>query len=642
VTGGISPAVGPAADGASAVDWMPTGIYELEPAAWDALRDEGCTAVIAGPGAGKTEFLAQRAAFLLQTGLCRAPRRILAISYKRDSAANLGRRIADRVPEHAGRFVSLTFDAFTKGLVDRFRSALPQPWALNGTYEIEFWTGRNQEDFVNNLALRESGKRQLDIFGLPDKTTFLASIVGGWALPADPAITLDAAASYAALAWWREHYLRPGTQYVDFVMLNRLAELLVRSRPQLRRALRITYPYVFVDEFQDTTSAQLSFLASAFGGATVTAVGDRKQRIMGFAGALPDALHHYTASFGAHEYELTWNFRSSDGLVLLQHVIASRLDPDVTPAVSKAVLEAGHVPASLWTFGSADREAHYIAAWIAQDIASSGRQPADFALVARQKVADFEQRLAAALAGHGISLRNDDVFYGKMRLQEILKHEAARLVLGVLKLAAEPGGLGVVWLEVTATLARIDGSIDDDVAVRRLGDDLSRFTRDLRAWLAEAPVGHADPAAVVGRAAGAVGAGGLDRLAGYVRSAHPGDDLTLILGSLTERLRKVMPGARDWAQAFADVEAADAVTLMTVHRSKGLEYHTVFFLGLDDDQWWAYQRDADEATAAFFVGLSRAAQRLIFTSTSPAARSGKIADLYRMLDEAGVPETRVP
>ena len=33
-------------------------------------------------------------------------------------------------------------------------------------------------------------------------------------------------------------------------------------------------------------------------------------------------------------------------------------------------------------------------------------------------------------------------------------------------------------------------------------------------------------------------------------------DITLILGSLTERLRHVMPGARDWAQAFADVEAA--------------------------------------------------------------------------------------
>jgi superfamily I DNA/RNA helicase len=622
----------------AAAGWAPTGIAELEPAAWDALRDEGCTAIVAGPGAGKTEFLAQRAAFLLQTGLCRAPRRILAISYKRDSAANLGRRVADRVPEHAGRFVSLTFDAFTKGLVDRFRSALPQAWALNGSYEIEFWTQRNQEDFVTSLALRASGKLQLDIFGLPRKT-FLAEVVGAWALSADSGGTAAGAADLAALAWWREHYLRPGTQYVDFVMLNRLAELLVRSRPRLRRALRFTYPYVFVDEFQDTTSAQLSFLASAFGDATVTAVGDRKQRIMGFAGALPDALRRYTVSFGATGYQLIWNFRSSDGLVLLQHVIASRLDPDVMRAVSKAALEAGHVPASLWTFGSAGREADYIAGWIARDIADSGRKPADFALVARQRVADYEQRLAAALAGYGISLRNDDIAYGGMKLQEMLKHEAARLILGVLRLAAEPGRLASVWLEVTATLARIDGSIDDDVAARRLGDDLSRFTRDLRVWLAAVPVGQADPAEAVARAADAVGLG---RLVGYVRSAHPGDDITFILGSLTERLRHVLPGARDWAQALAAVEAADAVTLMTVHRSKGLEYHTVFFLGLDDDQWWAYPRNADEATSAFFVGLSRAAHRLIFTSTNPAARSGKIAALYQMLDEAGVPETRIP
>ena len=535
--------------------------------------------------------------------------------------------------------MSLTFDAFTKGLVDRFRSALPQAWALNGSYEIEFWTRAEPAGFRHRPGPpRASGKLQLDIFGLPG-AKFLTDVVGGWALPADPAGTAGAAADLAALAWWREHYLRPGTQYVDFVMLNRLAELLVRSRPQLRRALRITYPYVFVDEFQDTTGAQLSFLASAFGDATVTAVGDRKQRIMGFAGALPDALHRYTVSFGATEYQLTWNFRSSDGLVLLQHVIASRLDPDVAQAVSKAAPEDGHVPASLWTFDSAAREADYIADGSPGTSPVPAAQPADFALVARQKVAGYEQRLAAALASHGISLRNDDVFYGKMRLQEMLKHEAARLVLGVLRLAAEPGGLADVWLEVTATLARIDGTIDDDDAARRLGDDLSRFTRDLRAWLAAVPVGQADPAEVVDRAVGAVGR---DQLAGYVRSSHPGDDITLILGSLTERLRHVMPGARDWAQAFADVEAADAVTLMTIHRSKGLEYHTVFFLGLDDDQWWAYQRDADEATSAFFVGLSRAAHRLIFTSTSPAARSGKIANLYQMLDEAGVPETRLP
>ena len=54
--------------------------------------------------------------------------------------------------------------------------------------------------------------------------------------------------------------------------------------------------------------------------------------------------------------------------------------------------------------------------------------------------------------------------------------------------------------------------------------------------------------------------------------------------------------------------------------------HTVFLLGLDDDRWWAYRHDADEATSAFFVGLSRAAQRLIFTRRfgGPAGRPGPV------------------
>jgi hypothetical protein len=64
----------------------------------------------------------------------------------------------------------------------------------------------------------------------------------------------------------------------------------------------------------------------------------------------------------------------------------------------------------------------------------------------------------------------------------------------------------------------------------------------------------------------------------------------------------------------------------------------VFFLGLDDEQWWAHDRDPVESTSTFFVGLSRAAQRIIFTTASPYARSGRIADFFTMLDAAGVPE----
>ncbi|MFP3507682.1 UvrD-helicase domain-containing protein, partial [Burkholderia sp. SIMBA_062] len=79
-----------------------------------------------GAGTGKTEFLAQKASYLLQTGICAAPKRILAISFKRDAAKKLADRVVKRcTPDRARRFDSYTFDAFAKSLVDRFRAAIP-------------------------------------------------------------------------------------------------------------------------------------------------------------------------------------------------------------------------------------------------------------------------------------------------------------------------------------------------------------------------------------------------------------------------------------------------------------------------------------------------------------------------------------
>jgi hypothetical protein len=69
--------------------WIPVGVKSLEPNALHVVRDEVNGLVVAGPGAGKTELLAQRACYLLQTGLCPPPHQILAISFKKDAAANL-------------------------------------------------------------------------------------------------------------------------------------------------------------------------------------------------------------------------------------------------------------------------------------------------------------------------------------------------------------------------------------------------------------------------------------------------------------------------------------------------------------------------------------------------------------------------
>lgn len=112
--------------------WSPSdGIY-LEPNAQRVvcaeLHGRNNLIVSAGPGTGKTELLAQRANFLLQTGFCPYPRRILAISFKRDAARNLKDRVRQRCGASlASRLDSRTFHAFAKQLVDNYSLALDNP-----------------------------------------------------------------------------------------------------------------------------------------------------------------------------------------------------------------------------------------------------------------------------------------------------------------------------------------------------------------------------------------------------------------------------------------------------------------------------------------------------------------------------------
>ena len=57
----------------------------------------------------------------------------------------------------------------------------------------------------------------------------------------------------------------------------------------------------------------------------------------------------------------------------------------------------------------------------------------------------------------------------------------------------------------------------------------------------------------------------------------------------------------------------DTIPVMTIHKSKGLEYQSVIFIGLEDGAFWSFQKQPDEDKCSFFVALSRAKERVIFT-----------------------------
>src|SRR2546423_10275962 len=88
-------------------EWKPADGLKLEPNALRAATERQVSwALTAGPGAGKTEMLAQRADFLLRTGVCPYPQRILAISFKVDASRNLKNKSAVGADMHLDQVYS--------------------------------------------------------------------------------------------------------------------------------------------------------------------------------------------------------------------------------------------------------------------------------------------------------------------------------------------------------------------------------------------------------------------------------------------------------------------------------------------------------------------------------------------------------
>jgi superfamily I DNA/RNA helicase len=76
---------------------------------------------------------------------------------------------------------------------------------------------------------------------------------------------------------------------------------------------------------------------------------------------------------------------------------------------------------------------------------------------------------------------------------------------------------------------------------------------------------------------------------------------------------------------------------MTIHKSKGLEYHTVIFVGLHQNAFWGYRNNQEEETNAFFVALSRARERVYFTRSKQSGDTRQIQGLIDLLAGANVP-----
>lgn len=615
-------------------EWAPAGIDALEDNALDVVRSINNRSVIAGPGSGKTELLAQRASFLLQCGVAPSPQRILALSYKRDAAFNIAKRVSARChPEQAHRFDSLTIDAFAKSLVDRFGQALPPEWRPTPDYEIAQARDPIVRDFLRSLRPPASVGNYADIMAITVKgfeKRWLISLP----LTARP-IEQPAPGAWAADQFWKSWLHGSQRSYLTFAMIGRLAAHLVQTNPMVKRALQLTYSHLFMDEFQDTTQVQYDFVKALFADTetVVTAVGDNKQQIMRFAMAMDQPFIAYEADFKAQRTPLKNNYRSSPDLVRIQDILARAIDAKTVKPVSKAAATITGNSCEVWDFQGAALEAAYLAAYVARESRKYGLKPRDFSILVRVRAAEYIKLLEPAFAAQGLLVRNEAEMIGEVALQELLGEPVSEIAIALLRLAATPRA-GRYWSDCLESLCYMRGlAFDDEAGRAKVAAALDQFAIHF-ALARPAPIGsQAEAVSVVTALLDFVGR---QHLIATSPAYRQGEWLDHVAAAVAQHLESSCRGAATWSDALDIYEGEHAIPLMTIHKSKGLEYHTVIFIGLDDGAWFAFQSQTNEEMCGFFVAFTRAKQRVIFSYCPSRGQRTSIAPLYTLLKSAGV------
>jgi superfamily I DNA/RNA helicase len=517
-------------------EWLPAADMELEPNALAAATSTGYNLVVtAGPGAGKTELLAQRADFLLRTGKCRYPRRILAISFKVDAAKNLRERVQRRCPaELAARLDSYTFHAFALRLIDAFRPVLTGINALDPDYTV----GRDRIQ-----------RRQ-----------------------------------------------------IDFDSMAPLAATILETSSVARAALRQTYGFVFLDEFQDCTANQYQLVRAAFHGANVEliAVGDVKQRIMRFAGALDGILGRFTTEFGAKPLILYLNFRALPRLRRMQNAMVRVMEPEAAVPDDTLAGEGGEVDVRRYHNSSDEARdlAEQIDVWINDD----GIPPDELAVLVGKLVEPYTEALQAELRARDIPFRVEN------ELQDLAAEPIAVLILDFLAVVTgdrEPDAY-------TRLMDVVTDWRDDDEANELRYAKLRDAIEEARSKYRRAA--HGGLRALANHFLDFIGE---DELAGLAPQYQQGQRLAELIEAVYAQLEDLSSKAGDIAQALREFAGRDAVKLMTIHKAKGLEFDTVVVLAVEHEMFWG--NDQDERSA-YFVAISRAKRRLWLTVCDERSR----------------------
>ena len=629
----------------------------------------------AGPGTGKTRTLVERVLSLISENI--DPATILVLTFSNRAAGELLERLTSVAPEAAPKLWIGTFHAFGLDLVWRFHEELElssDPSLFDRSDAIEILEDilptlplvhyRNLWDpaMVLKDIINAISRAKDEMVGPAHYRNLAKAMVVEAADDEDAQIAAEKCLEIADIYDLYEEALRKhgGVDFGDLIMRP---ALLLEDNEAVRISVQLRHRHVLVDEYQDVNRASARLLKSvAGGGEHLWVVGDARQSIYRFRGASSENMVRFNSDFpGSEMDQLNVNYRSTEQIV--QSFVAVTPHMGASTGMLPLNLEAkrgkGPGQPEIRRFISLDDEAAGIAASIRQ-LEEAGVKFRNQAVLCRTNRRLSE--IAAALEARGIPV---------LHLGSLFEREEIRDLLALLSLAVDPFATALVRVSemqrysltlqdvhcVSRFLRTLDKpalvglamamqapglSLPGRQSIERLVTDLKGLSSSASAWefLAIFLLDRTSLATEWSHATSVkerMQAVAVWQFLNFVREQSPVKNRFPIQRTL-ERVRQLVLLAeeRDLRQVPAAALHLDAVRLMTVHGSKGLEFEAVHLpgltkasfpssnrgercpppMGMIDGLSHASPKDlakrthAEEEECLFFVALSRAQTHL--------------------------------
>jgi len=579
--------------------------------------------ILAGAGSGKTRTIVHRIGHLISAqGV--APHRIMAVTFTNKAAAELKSRLTELIGDEGGGVISGTFHALSLRFLRRYAEALE--------YERDFQVLDVDDQKV--LVKRILKARNIDTERL--HPGYLLSWIdrcknAGYNPDEAPDDRLNRIRLRELYAVYQTELKRLGRMDFGDLLLNVVT--LMKNHADIAAAIRSRFDHVLVDEYQDTNPVQHQWLLLiCTEHRNLTVVGDDDQAIYGWRGAdICYILEFEQVWQGAVVHRLEENYRSSGAILNLANAII-RDNPHRHEKILKTTRENGSIPQ--WRVCSDEyNEARTILKTLQSRhelgipwremavLYRSNRQSLPIEQVFHEKDTPYR-----VIGGVG--------FFVRMEIKDALAYWAllhnCADALHLLRVCNKPKrGIGAKGQEVISRMLSESG-------LRAAG------------WLDEIASGHGHGAAskleplaqLIGKhrplAMGKpdLGLGDLLEESGYLSSLQALGQLEV--ESRTENIRtlqnfieiSMMEGLSpvdfmdraSLLQSGEEESSDDSVSLMSLHRAKGLEFDTVVIAGVEEGLI-PHQRSLDEDRGSglaeerrlLYVGITRARNFLLLT-----------------------------